>query len=161
MEIVNNPTQTPKSFQGKYGFYCVDKSTWIKIKYIRKCFFEALKKAHAWQRYYSKQIQNRKGCAPVLTLQDLVFCKYEISSPWSAYKFLFTQKNHDKDLVVDIRILQIYNICRIPYKEKQTTEQYSMTPVQLNYINNCDMVSYVDHMFDKLINVCSYKLKIS
>ena len=145
-----------QSFEGKYGFYCVDKATWIKIKYIRKYYQEALRRAHAWQRYYAKAKHNRKGSIPVLTPRDLVYCEYHQCRvynrvPWFPKKTLWTQDNHENYLTVDIRIEEIYSKCRIPYKEKESAEKYSLTKVQLDSGHYCGIEYYVNIMYKKLL----------
>ena len=141
--------------EGKYGFYCVDKETWNKIKVIRKHFYRALTKAHAWQRYYSKAKHNRKGIAPELSPVDLVFCEqlptFEyVRTPWFPKKYLQTQKNHETYLNVDIRIVEIMEVARMNWATKEVAEKFSLTKVQLDSGHMCGMGYYVNMMYDKI-----------
>lgn len=142
--------------EGKYGFYCVDKTLWIKIKYIRKYYQEALRHAHSWQRYYSKAKHNRRGSTPELSLRDLVYCELASTTQyvrklWFPKKYLQTQRNHESFLELDIRIQEIYNIARIPYKTEEEAKKYSVTKVQLDIGRFAGIGYYVDMMYKKLI----------
>lgn len=61
---VENNANENEVFQGVYGYYPCDKETFLKIKKIRKYYYEALPKAASFFRWARKSSRNRKGSEP-------------------------------------------------------------------------------------------------
>ena len=46
-------------FKGRWGFYACSYETYLRLKYLHKCYYQALKSNAAFERWYRKEPQNR------------------------------------------------------------------------------------------------------
>ena len=59
-------TSTSKIYQSRWGYHPCDYELFRKLKFLHKCYWEALIGFHAWHRWYRKEPQNRVGPEPPL-----------------------------------------------------------------------------------------------
>jgi hypothetical protein len=47
------------TFKSRHGYHNCDYQTWLKLRHLRKCLFQAIRAKAAWERWYGKEPQNR------------------------------------------------------------------------------------------------------
>jgi hypothetical protein len=58
---MSNPTNT---FQSRFGFHPCDRQTFLKLKVLKKCYWQTVRDFHRWWRWQRKLAPNRRGAEP-------------------------------------------------------------------------------------------------
>ncbi len=101
---------TTKVFQSRWGYHPCDHGLFLKLKYLRKCYWQTIYDFHRWHRWWRKEEQNRVGAAPKycpVFVENKTWYKEVLRHGQPAVK-LYPRT------VVDNGVLELYETARRP-----------------------------------------------
>ena len=135
--------------QSRWGYHFCSYETLLKLKKLRKHYFESLRKAAAWYRWARKAEHNRKGKEPQI---NSVFCELISTDKqprqWNCYNgkwatvdgnrvYYIPDGNNDKTLLVrDHGILEAYEQARMPQSSKEEVKSLDLSEAQIDILLN-------------------------
>ena len=105
-----NSLPTAPEFRSRWGYHPCNYEFYLKLKFLRKHYWIALRQFHQWHRWFRKEPQNQFGVEPQ-------YCPAFVENRLWAKKFIHKGEHRFKlypRTVVDHGLLETFNAARMP-----------------------------------------------
>lgn len=102
-------SSTFNQHRSRFGFHPCDYTLFLKLKYLRKHYWIAVRQFHTWHRWFRKEPQNRIGTEPKYSqafVENVPWAK-----PVKAGFKLYPRTVHDHG------VIELYQSARVPSRE--------------------------------------------
>jgi hypothetical protein len=143
-----------QAFRSRWGFHPCDYSTYRKLKFLNLVYLEAVRKAHAWQRWQRKDPHNRVirrrirnaqgqtvGYEPPVPLPEpplcSMFCRKTVTRRHVDKKGRHYKEGFLEECVVleGVEVALDYAACRVPAPAAAAVVPLRLTPTAIDALH--------------------------